>query len=543
MRAALYARVSTHGQGDEGKASIPEQIARIEKYCQDRGYNVADRYVDIGYSGAKSMRPEFQRMLTDAKNAKFDVIVCWKADRLSRGMYPAAALMEVIEPLGISLGAVEEHLDMNYFAMLAVVGKMEIDSIKARTQLGREARIKGGKTHGKPPYGYSYNQDTGCFEINEDEAKVVRQIFDLYTQGIPIRRIAALLNSYGIHTKTNSRFGWTATKITEMIGQTFYCGEAYYNKRYGVTNKKKVKSKWLAMPIPPIINRDTFELVQSRKQANKRFSARKTKAVYLLQHLLFCQECGMHFYALNRGDGRRGYACRGVREYPHLYHCRTPMHIPAPEIDKIVWDKVSETLRSPAMLKLSVENRLQGLQADMGDREKHLKGAHNKLGNLNLEESKVIAWARKGKITEQQMDLQMSAIRGEKDMVEEDIRKLNEYQLLHLKQADILEQAKKVCADLKGSLDYLDTAESEEATRQKQSIIRLLVNRVLVNNKGQVTIELAIPEPSEVRFDYATLGSATTPQGSFDYATSPHAGLPGCRPGPGDAGELANHWI
>jgi len=84
MRAAAYCRVSTPAQGEEDKASIPEQIARIEKHCQGKGYSMADRYVDIGYSGAKSKRPEFQRMLNDAKKGKFDAIVCWKADRLSR---------------------------------------------------------------------------------------------------------------------------------------------------------------------------------------------------------------------------------------------------------------------------------------------------------------------------------------------------------------------------------------------------------------------------------------------------------------------------
>ncbi len=535
-KAALYARVSTPGQGEENKASIPEQIARTEKYCQEKQYTIADRYVDIGYSGAKKNRPEFQRMLNDARSSKFDVIVCWKADRLSRGMYPAAALMEVIEPIGISLEAVEEHLDMNYFAMLAVVGKMEIDSIKARTQMGREARIKKGKAHGKPPYGYSYNQDTGCFEIDEDEAKVVCQIFDLYAQGIPIRKIAAWLNFSGIRTKENSRFGWTVTKITEMVSQTFYYGEAYYNKRRGVTNKRKEKSMWLAMPIPPIVSRETFELAQCRKQGNKRLSPRKTKAVYLLQHLLFCQECGMHLYAFNRGNGRRGYVCRGMQQYSHLYSCRTPRHIPALEIDQLVWDKVSETLRSPAMLRLAMENRLHSLQADIGDQEKRLKEARNKLENLKLEESRVIAWARKGKITEEQMDLQLSAIREEKDMAEEDIRRVKEYQMLQSKQTDILEQAQKVCIDLQGSLDYLATAGSKEAASQKQAIIRLLVNRVVVNRQGQVTIELAIPEPSEVEFDYATLGGGTTPQGSFDYPTSPHAGLLGHRLGRGGVG-------
>ena len=144
MRVALYARVSTPRQGEEDKVSIPEQAKRIEKYCQEKAYTIADRYVDVGYSGAKSKRPEFQRMLNDAKANKFDLIVCWKADRLSRGMYPAAALMEVIEPLNISVEAVEERFDMNTFALLAVVGKIELDNIRARTQAGREGNIKQG---------------------------------------------------------------------------------------------------------------------------------------------------------------------------------------------------------------------------------------------------------------------------------------------------------------------------------------------------------------------------------------------------------------
>jgi len=138
MRAAIYARVSTPAQGEEDKASIPEQIARIEKHCQEKNYSISEKYIDIGYSGAKSKRPEFQRMLNDAKKGKFDAIVCWKTDRISRGMYPAAVLMEAIEPLGIKLEAVEEHLDMNYFALLAVVGKMELDNMKARSRMGQE---------------------------------------------------------------------------------------------------------------------------------------------------------------------------------------------------------------------------------------------------------------------------------------------------------------------------------------------------------------------------------------------------------------------
>jgi site-specific DNA recombinase len=122
-RIALYARVSTASQAEAEKVSLPTQIADIEAFCQEKGFEIVDRYVDAGYSGATKKRPEFQRILKDAEAGKFDTIVCWKSDRISRGMYPAAALMEVIEPKGIELKAVKETIDMNTFAIMAIVGK------------------------------------------------------------------------------------------------------------------------------------------------------------------------------------------------------------------------------------------------------------------------------------------------------------------------------------------------------------------------------------------------------------------------------------
>ena len=68
----------------------------MEAYCERRGLTIVARYQEVGQSWSKK-RPEFQRMLADARRGRFDTIVCWKSDRLSRGMYPAAALIEVVE--------------------------------------------------------------------------------------------------------------------------------------------------------------------------------------------------------------------------------------------------------------------------------------------------------------------------------------------------------------------------------------------------------------------------------------------------------------
>ena len=96
QRAAIYARVSDKSQDTEDKTSISEQIGDMEAYCERRGLAITARYQEVGRGWSKK-RPEFQRMLADARRERFDTIVCWKSDRLSRGMYPAATLMEVVE--------------------------------------------------------------------------------------------------------------------------------------------------------------------------------------------------------------------------------------------------------------------------------------------------------------------------------------------------------------------------------------------------------------------------------------------------------------
>ena len=87
-RAAIYARVSDKSQDGEDKTSISEQTGEMEAYCESKGLNITARYQEVGRGWSKK-RPEFQRMLADAKRGRFDTIVCWKSDRLSRGMYPS----------------------------------------------------------------------------------------------------------------------------------------------------------------------------------------------------------------------------------------------------------------------------------------------------------------------------------------------------------------------------------------------------------------------------------------------------------------------
>ena len=139
MRAAIYARVSDKSQDTEDKTSISEQIGEMEAHCKRRGLTIVARYQEVGRGWSKK-RPEFQRMLADARQGRFDTIVCWKSDRLSRGMYPAAALMEVVEAHQIRLEAVMDAIDMKTFGLMAAIGKIELDNFRERSTLGKRGR-------------------------------------------------------------------------------------------------------------------------------------------------------------------------------------------------------------------------------------------------------------------------------------------------------------------------------------------------------------------------------------------------------------------
>ena len=143
-RAAIYARVSDKSQAEDDKTSLTEQTTEMEAYCEGKGMAITARYQEVGRGWTKK-RPEFQRMLSDAKQGLFDTIVCWKSDRLSRGMYPAAALMEVVEAHQIRLEAVMDAIDMKTFGLMAAIGKIELDNFRERSSLGKRGTAKQGR--------------------------------------------------------------------------------------------------------------------------------------------------------------------------------------------------------------------------------------------------------------------------------------------------------------------------------------------------------------------------------------------------------------
>ncbi len=163
-------------------------------------------------------------MLADARRGRFDTIVCWKSDRLSRGMYPAAALMEVVEAHQIRLEAVLDAIDMKTFGLMAAIGKIELDNFRERSTMGKRGTAKQGRVPtGGLPYGYRIGDD-GRPEVIEEQAEVVRRIFHMYIhEGMRAYSIAVRLTDEEVPTQTG-KLMWLQSRVHHVLGNATYTG-------------------------------------------------------------------------------------------------------------------------------------------------------------------------------------------------------------------------------------------------------------------------------------------------------------------------------
>jgi len=505
MRAALYARVSTQAQGEEDKASIPEQVRSIEEYCEKQGYEVADRYVDIGYSGAKSKRPEFQRMLNDAKQRKFNVIVAWKADRLSRGMYPASALMEVIEPLDIKLEAVEEHLDMNYFAMLAVVGKMELDNIKARCLMGKKAGAKAGKLSfgGTSLYGYDHIDKKRI--VNETQAEIVRAIFDkVVNKGYTLYKVAKELNREGIEAPKGGK--WSIYAISRLVRNPAYRGEAYafchkviepqkprkeirhYSK---TTHILRNREEWIPLPnTPAILSPEMFEAAQKQLELNKKKSYRNRKHEYLLINGRFrCGICGHSMCGTHKKTAKGDwlfYRCI-TNMKPECYDICSQPSISANKVEPQVWEEVKKVLKNPNLILKELERQRQQDEPVALQAEEIL--AENSIKKLIEEEKRYLRKYGQGIIDDNDLDREVLRVRELRTQEEAKLTELKR-QRKQVEEADICHQ--KVSDVIDRIAENVDNADYELKQRALEAFkveVILQPNRTILI-KGVLPTEL-----------------------------------------------------
>ncbi len=306
IKGVIYARYSSAGQREE---SIEGQIRECSEFAKRYGITIVGQYCDKALTGTSDKRPEFQRMIRDSSKGQFSVVVCWKNDRFARSRYDAAIYKYKLKnngvrilyakesipdgPEGIILESVMEGYAEYYSANLAQnVKRGFYDSALKRQTLGCLV------------YGLKPGPDKRWM-INEEQAPIVRRIFEEYAAGRPAKDIYQDLNAEGYRTVRGGPFNKNSLR------------RILQNEKYiGVYEYEDIRDE---QGIPPIIDRALFDKVQIMIEKHHRSpAATKTDGGFLLTCKLFCGHCGEPM----TGDGGTShtgkvyayYTCNGRRK-------------------------------------------------------------------------------------------------------------------------------------------------------------------------------------------------------------------------------------
>ena len=307
-RAVIYARYSTDLQNDK---SVEDQISLCRAYAERQGFKVVRDYFDRAKSGASMFgRPSLADLMQAAERGNFDVLISESPDRISRDIADLAHVHKTLKFRGIAINCVNGgEMDTIQIGMHGVIGQMQREEGAKKVKRGMIGVVRAGRNAGGKAYGYRpvYGKK-GELEIIEEEAAVVRRIFDLYSAGVGPRSIAAMLNDEGVAAPRGKQWNGSTINGNDKRGygilrNSLYVGKIVWNRVRMVkdpstgrrVSRENEESAIETMDAPHlrIIDDALFQAVRSRKETvggNHAHTAPRNKR--LLSGLLKCGACG-----------------------------------------------------------------------------------------------------------------------------------------------------------------------------------------------------------------------------------------------------------
>ncbi|MBQ7347611.1 MAG: recombinase family protein [Clostridia bacterium] len=277
--AVIYARYSSERRTEK---SIEGQIRECMSYAEHHDIIIVDTYIDRAMTGKNDNRTDFQRMLKDAQKGAWDMVLVYKLDRFSRNKYEMAIHKKTLKDHGIMLVSAKEHIPEGPEGIILeslLEGMAEYYSVELAQKVSRgqrESRIKGNYAGGGIPYGYRVENKR--FFVNEDEAAIVINIFEMYAAGTYAKNIIKALTEKGIMHRKGKPF--TQAIIYGILQNTRYVGVYNHKSEGEYTNM-----------FPPIVPQHLFDHVQAIVEGNRHGRHPKENIMYLLKNKLRCGYC------------------------------------------------------------------------------------------------------------------------------------------------------------------------------------------------------------------------------------------------------------
>ena len=493
QKAVIYARYSSDKQTEQ---SIDGQLRECNDFAKRNNITVIGQYIDRALTGTTDKRPEFLKMIEDGKKKIFNYVIVYQLDRFARNRFDSATYKAKLSRNNIRVLSARENITDDASGVL-VEGVLESMAEYFSKELSqkvtrgmKESLLKGNWTGGRLTYGYDIKDKK--YVINEEESRIVREIFEGVIINKTLKQITKELNEKGFRNKQGSMF--SLAFVSRLVR----------NKKYIGYISDSIETKDL---IEPIIDQDTFDIVQDRLSPHKRKPAQhKAPLLYYLSGKTYCGNCGNLVTAdsgtSNTGTIYRYYKCSNRKKNKHA--CNKKM-IGKELLEGEVINKTVEEIFKPELLKEIAENIVKTFNNEIKD-DYQVKSYQNQIDDVSKKIENIMKAIEEGIITSTTKEKLLAYESLKADLLEQIATAKNK----SIKPLELSE----VMAFLKGFAE-LDYSKEENRTRLLEMFIHkiyLYDDFALIAYKGtnNPVVELKLEHKKterELLFEFGSIGA------------------------------------
>ncbi len=494
MNIAAYCRVST--DKEDQLNSLEAQKAFFAEYTTRTGDTLIRLYADEGISGTKiKNRKEFLRMMSDAEHGLFDMVVVKDISRFARNTVDLLQNVRKLKSLGIETQFLTANMTSmgNSEFVLTIFGALaqeESANTSKRVKFGKKMNAEKGRV---PNIVYGYNKTIGDYfnlEINQEEAAIIRQIYQWYTkEGYGAAKISNKLNERGLKTKRNCR--WSQNAVCRILTNELYTGKIINGKQEVadfLTSRRtdKDETDWMVVERPDlrIIEPEVYEKAQQILQSrNKAFNIKHERQSnkYLFSTIIKCKECGWSFR-------------RTVRTYKNTYvrwvcsghngrgadSCPNAVTVDEEELIQALQEYFAEMLKQKKNVIQNVVREFQHIYKAKDENIEYEKELNQQLARLQKTRQKYMDMYTDDLISREELNTKIGGMRKEMERLENELKMVS----YHLTKGEQLEHI--LGNTFKAVEDITDV---RQMTNEQ---LKQIIKKIEVDKEGNVDIFLRL---------------------------------------------------
>ena len=513
MKIAAYCRVSTEKEAQID--SLEKQIEFFNEFTKKNGYELYKLYADEGISGKQiKHRKQFQQMMIDAKAKKFDKVVVKDVSRFARNTVDLLQSVRELKSYGVQVdflnnGEVMEGGSEFILTILGAMAQQESANMSKRVKFGKDITAKKGRV---PNLVFGYDKipdERYTLKINEEEAKIVKEIFESYVyKGIGTTKIAWNLNDRGIRTK-KTKSKWVQTSIVRMLKNPIYTGRVT-NKKSEVTDfitgtrKELPEEEWIVVEKPEmrIISDELFnraqELLEQRSNEFK-LNNKREKTEYVFSTLIYCKHCGYSFRRIKRkytADGPEyiRWVCSG-RNSMGVNHCPNTTVIDEEELLNAIKIYLKSVIKNKKDFMKAVEKEFEKITKLRENNERSEESLLKEIEKVTVKKQKYMEMFQNEIINIQELKKYTNPLNEDIARLERELKLITS----EIKEKDVLE--KELNKTIKTVDDILNNQTITNA------MLKTIIDVIEVDSDSNVEVrlkllnEIGTNEPVITRFE------------------------------------------